>query len=583
MKKIAMALVAGAILASVASADITYDFSQPAANAAAVKTLYGYDKYQGKSSTSGVSVAGNAITFNWNLTYAAADGAYGTAAGLLLPVDKSWAVHNISKATAIKFTIKSTAATTMHVIIGDDSATYSEGAAAANGALTSSDVPVTTAASEVVIPISDLAMPSWLADKASCKADTRCGTETFYSPSKDSISIAPRFRNLNMQPVVGWKTSSSISTNASGSFTLSNVVIVGANPWGDVTGANCEGAGVMFSDFATKDNTSNFGTYWYAFSDTASDATKNADTATGGTTILLNGTGKVWSPIVGKGAAAAPIGIVNATLEKNNPNSTYTYHAYAGWADIGVQVSPTDGVDVDLTGLTAISFEFYAGTDLTGAGITAPAGQTYAWSDKVYGITFKAENTKINTAYDYQINVPVTQAGGSKVCVDLDSLKQPGWYLKNNGIAATPFNPGFLAKLAWEAKIADQGNTSIHSANVAFGITNVKFYGLDSASILTAIADAAGKVPDIIAHRTLGSRGLLVAYNKGLTISYNLKGAESAQVDVLRMDGSKVASFAQQAAVANNLNLPVALTRGTYVVSVRTGKTSMVAPLAVVR
>ena len=111
----------------------------------------------------------------------------------------------------------------------------------------------------------------------------------------------------------------------------------------------------------------------------------------------------------------------------------------------------------------------------------------------------------------------------------------------------------------------------------------MKFYGLDSASILTAIADAAGKVPDIIAHRTLGSRGLLVAYNKGLTISYNLKGAESAQVDVLRMDGSKVASFAQQAAVANNLNLPVALTRGTYVVSVRTGKTSMVAPLAVVR
>jgi hypothetical protein len=578
MKKIAMAMVAGALLASAASADITYDFSQPAANAAAVKTLYGYDKYQGKSSTSTASVAGNAITFGWNLTYAAADGDYGTAAGLLLPVDKSWAIHNISKATAIKFTIKSSAATTMHVIIGDDSATYSKGSAANNGALTSSDVEVTTAATEVVIPVSDLTMPSWLTGKPTCDADITCGTEKFYSTTPGAINIAPHFRNLNMQPVVGWKSKSSISTNASGSFTLSNVVIVGANPWGDVVGANCGGTGVVFGDFASKDNTSAFGTYWYAFSDTASTADKNADTATGGSAILLNGTGKIWSPIVGKGAAAQPIGIINATLEKNNPNSAYTYHAYSGWADIGVQVSPVDGFDIDLTGLSAISFDFYAGADLTTAGVVAPTGQTYAWSDKVYGLTFKVENNKINTAYDYQINIPVTQSnGGSTICVDLDSLKQPSWYLKNNGVAATPFDAGAISKLAWEAKIADQGNTSIHSANVAFGITNVKFYGVDVATITNAMG------PTGIKARTLGNRGLNVAYNRGLTVSYNAKGAESAQIDVLRMDGSKVASFTQQAAVASNLSLPVSLTRGTYLVSVRAGKSSMVAPLAVVR
>jgi len=65
-----------------------------------------------------------------------------------------------------------------------------------------------------------------------------------------------------------------------------------------------------------------------------------------------------------------------------------------------------------------------------------------------------------------------------------------------------------------------------------------------------------------------------------LVLTYSVKGA-SAKVDVVRMNGSRVASF-QAAPVANGMSYPVKLQSGSYMVIVR-GESGnrMVTPLAV--
>jgi hypothetical protein len=56
----------------------------------------------------------------------------------------------------------------------------------------------------------------------------------------------------------------------------------------------------------------------------------------------------------------------------------------------------------------------------------------------------------------------------------------------------------------------------------------------------------------------------------------------SAQIDVRSLDGARIASF-REAASAQNLSLPVALSRGTYLVSVQGSMARQVALLSVVR
>ena len=384
-----------------------------------------------------------------------------------------------------------------------------------------------------------------------------------------------------------------------------NILVTGAIlAWAGVAGAAttpsgqndsaCSGVGVMFADFASLANSS-IGGYWFASCDSTTDPNRTEDSAVGGSTIFLNGPGKAWRPIVGNKPLALPIGVLHANLEKNNPNSKYTYHPYAGWADLGVRVSLQDAIGADFTGLKAISFDFYAGADLTIAGIVPPTGQTYGWNDKIPGLIFKMDSLEVVPGDEYQIAIPVSKAGGKRVCVVLDSLERPSSRLKVGDFVSKRFVPSSITRMRWETRIANGGDTGSHKADMAFGITNVRLHGLDSLAVANAI-EATGFFCDypgniippyhpigIDGHRSSLQR-LRVAYDQGLTLSYAFQGAEPVQVEVLRVDGARVASFSRQASVANHLRLPIALTRGTYLVSVRSGKSMRsAARLAVVR
>jgi hypothetical protein len=75
---------------------------------------------------------------------------------------------------------------------------------------------------------------------------------------------------------------------------------------------------------------------------------------------------------------------------------------------------------------------------------------------------------------------------------------------------------------------------------------------------------------------------LVANYANGLVLSYALEGVASATIEVVRMDGSRVASF-DGAAKMTNASFPVNLARGTYLAVVRHGTSRMVAPFAVMR
>ncbi|MEN9353118.1 MAG: hypothetical protein RL318_443, partial [Fibrobacterota bacterium] len=71
-------------------------------------------------------------------------------------------------------------------------------------------------------------------------------------------------------------------------------------------------------------------------------------------------------------------------------------------------------------------------------------------------------------------------------------------------------------------------------------------------------------------------------YTNVLVLSYALDGAASVKVEVLRMDGRKVASF-EATGSAKNQAFPVTLGQGTYLAVVKGAKASLVAPFVVAR
>jgi hypothetical protein len=377
---------------------------------------------------------------------------------------------------------------------------------------------------------------------------------TGWSDSLMTIKIGKAVKNLNFQPEIGWTSSTVIKSGATGTFYIRNVKIIGVQDYPLISGTGCGGAGLTIEDFAAtkKVLAKNYlGGYWYAFSDTNSTPGLN-DSAVGASAITLPAGTKKWAPSTTLGA------IMTATLEKNLPGSSYLYHPYAGWADIGTAMVNAGTGDtfvnfqVTQSGnvLSAISFDLYAGSTL---------GATYSIDTTlIRRIIFKTSKGSVDDAQAYSVDIPVRQAldtVSNNVCVDVTAIHQPGWYVKNS-LQGTPipFTAEDLTKLAWEIKIEDQKDpTKNLSPNNTIAVNNVKLYGITATDGVKA---KAGSV-----------NGLKAFYGSQLVLSYKVSGA-TAQIEVVRLDGSKVASI-KAASVANGLALPVALARGTYLVSVR--------------
>jgi hypothetical protein len=338
-------------------------------------------------------------------------------------------------------------------------------------------------------------------------------------------------------------------------------------------GTGCTGIYTLVDDFAaTNPNTgavrsasdpNYLGGAWYAFSDTSSDPARRNDTALGKSRILLSSGAAKWLPLVGTAA------IATAQLEKNDTGSDFLYHKQAGWADIGTDLPGTnpDG-SLALPSLTAVSFDLYAGAALASV---VPGADFDAV--RVRRIAFKISKASVGDAQAYSVDIPASAAlstTSNSFCVDVSQLHQPGWYVKDKLEGkVVPFAPDDLTKLSWEIKIEDQADSTVHATSVpsTFGVANVKLYGVDPAGIRAA----GGRT----------STALRASYSNGLHLSYRVDGP-GARIEVRHLDGSHVASF-QEAAAVQDLSLPLSLSRGTYVVTVRGMRARQAAVLSVAR
>jgi len=544
------------------------------AGAVQIKSLTGATYTVGKSSSASLTeTAQGELSLKYTLLYGTRDSAYGTTAGLLLPIVPSWKAKDLSLAKSITFQIKAAVpGVTVHLIIG--SPNYPADVVAAGAAFVSFATVTLTDSFQTVtmIPWTDFALPGWLTtadrDSVAWIAD---GYNTTYS-------LGTAVTNLNFQPILdsawdstgtGFKPGTSAIT--SNTITIRNVDIPGIGDPVPVKGSGCTGTGgVIVEDFAPTKRilAQNYlGGSWYAYSDTSSDPAKLNDSAVGSSTILLPAGEKAWTPDESLAA------LVTATLEKDVPTSVYLYHRYAGWAGIGTTLpggNPDGSLDLQPGpapcggALTAISFDLYAGRAL--------GGSYTVDTTNIRRILFKVAKASVRDAASYSVSIPVSQAtstSNNNICVDATLLQQPNWYVTDslNG-TAIPFRANDLTKLSWQIQIEDQADPTKHtSANNTISVDNVKFYGVDCVEGIEGSHSRA--------------TGLRATYAGALQLSYAVDGT-AAQIDVQRLDGARIASF-RNAATVRDLSLPVALSHGTYLVSVQGSRTRQVALLSVVR
>lgn len=583
----------GLVLTSAAVADIAvkipaisvlnspYTDSTPTS----VKGVSGIGTYvSGATSTSTASLslfASGADAGAVRLTYDIANGAkaYSAATGILVPLTKAWDVLDISSADSIYFDIRTDNVGTMvNFLIGSPFETEFGDPACAlqtnvDGAGTPMDGLTLTSTAWKTIGIStkiDLIPSPWYTG-GDGETDLVAVNSVWNDAIAPGLNIGTKVKNLQFQPVWTWKSSGATIGNPKGSIYVKNIRIKRASLYTWTDGVGCAGPSFQLDNFSASKNAkmNAVGGYWFAFTDTS--ATKVNDSATGSSTIQPL-SGKTWD--IAKIAGGA--GALRATLNKTVPASTFPYHPYAGWADMGTNFA-TDlegaNIPVSFPNLSALSFDFYVGKNIA---------DTLSWDEtNLPYIIVKAGQAGVEDAYAYSVKVPVSKGDGSNICIDMSKFAQPSWYDAQNGFS-TPFSAESITQFMWEMKIDDQSDASINlSGPNTFLIQNVKMWGLDSATAVAAVAAAVDGSVISVRDRATRAGNLKADYRNGLQISYALAGT-SAKVEILRLDGSKVKSF-EAPATATNLQLPVSLSRGTYLVAVRAAGKTVVAPLSVAR
>jgi len=334
-------------------------------------------------------------------------------------------------------------------------------------------------------------------------------------------------------------------------------------------GLHCTGTPLVLEDFNLSDPVKveggaarNYaGGFWYAVSDTDTKAMAPRDSAVGRSWIAPLNPGDPKSAWGIDPTVERPMAEMEVVLDKGNAKA----HPYAGWAELGATVGRTAKMPkgVDLADVRAFEFQILAGG-------SDPFRIRFDKS-RLAGVEFKVGVEGLPDGESYAMKIPYGAVGSGANAGDLVSycVDRP-WLQRPNGLKANPENLASsnpITRIAWKLAIVDP--KEIKADTSLLQIRGVRMYGdcLLAGGCESAIT------------RTGASRQILATYRDGLQLSYSLPGA--AQIEVLRLDGSLVASHAG-AATVQNLSIPVKLTRGTYLVVVRGGGQVRSATLPVV-
>jgi hypothetical protein len=346
--------------------------------------------------------------------------------------------------------------------------------------------------------------------------------------------------------------------------------------WIDSLGKGCTGSSFRLDNFSGEvaglPNKNRQGGYWYAFTDTTSGTPglANGVSTLSDDSITFQGVQYIAGDEANMGYAG-----ISATLDKGDS----VVHPEAGWAQLGTYfLDKATGKPscMDLTYLRAISFYVSMPGDFDGTNLVSDFDDT-----NLVGVNLRIGNGSVADSVAFAAGIPYSKFNHQMVCLDVSQFRQP------NGNAGLSMRD--IYGLFWELKIRS-GATRAKPSSVYIG--NVTLWGEASLSsgrtngpwtFSSTPCEIPNSMPLGVARKSgsaQGSSRLSATYSKGLRLNYALGGTSPVAIEILRLDGRKVASFAGTAS-ASNLTLPISLSRGTYLAVVRSGTSKLVAPFAV--
>ena len=217
MRKLSTLTMAGMFLSSAAFADVTIGIPATATTtSAATKTLTGISTYVSNAtatSTSLVTLGGDgSVHFTYNVQNG--PNAYQGATGLLIPIDPSWNIYDLSSADTIQFDIKTTTAgPELDFMVGSalyehfqdtdaalqsNTTTYS--GYVAKAATGDGIIRPTTAWQTIKIATADLVNSQW------DDTDLVAVASNWSAPLAGGYAIGTAVKNFQIQPSWNWGT-----------------------------------------------------------------------------------------------------------------------------------------------------------------------------------------------------------------------------------------------------------------------------------------------------------------------------------------------------------------------------------------
>lgn len=523
-------LLAGAMVASGVRADWLLDtYSVPAADSAAVNRLYGIQSFQNPSSKVTTKVAGGAVSLV--AATIASDGTEGYTAniGLLHPLTPDWEAFDLTGLTAIQFEFRNSTVITEKLSIAFGSKAYSDDIAKAGTVFEapisgSGNLAAGTTWKKASVGIGDFSTPDWW---TTIPDDFPKIGEVLKSVKNLQFAPKTKYSDEGAQKGVACKTCVN-PTMKSQTLEIRNIVLVGVHkyPMPNPDKVGCSGSPLVL-DAMFDDNENDAGGYWFNYSDY--DSTGNSTDPAKGSSASS------YTLTKGDDFASGSINL-KADLDKKVGS---TWHKYAGWAAIGTGFEGMCHFKVPT--LTGISF--HLGAD--------------SLPSSIEGVRFKVSLLGIADSTTHSVMIParsVKQTGGSDVCIRPEDLVQPGYVAEAQ---RADFDPGVGVKqFSWEVKIADQRDSLLSAAaSVAVSVGAVKLFGASGFGTRTNSSSCA---VESVQPRS-PSHPFSIAYAHG---SLNLRGmAGIAKVDILGLDGRRVASFEPSSSI------PLRLSRGTWILA----------------
>lgn len=342
--------------------------------------------------------------------------------------------------------------------------------------------------------------------------------------------------------------------------------------WIDSLGKGCTGSSFRLDNFSGEvaglPNKNRQGGYWYAFTDTTSGTPGLAN----GVSTLQEDSNTILGVQYIEGDSVNPgYAGITATLDKGDSVA----HPEAGWARLRTRFNDRitgDTTCLDLSTLKGISF-----------GLSMPEGFD---EGNLVGTIVRIGSADAPDSVAYGVGIPRSRFNNGTICLDpgqfaqsvlLNNVSGFAWELKIQTSAKTakPSTIQISEVKLWTDLPLDTTINSCEKYHSGLGCriyttTNPRLVHFCSGAHLGVVKSGGAQ----------GSPLQVVSNMRAIVLNYALGGASPVAIEILRLDGRKVASF-EGTASARNLALPMNLARGTYLAVVRSGTSKLVAPFAV--